>query len=329
MADKKGILIIGEHQDGNLKKITRELLSKGRALAADLGEETAVLFVGQGLADLAAEAGRFGADTVWLADAAGLATYSTEAYTQVVTTAVRAAQPRLVLWGATAFGRDLAPRVATRLGVSLVSECTGAELPDGGSVEFVRPVYAGKAYQRVVAGGPIQMATVRPNAFAAAEADSPKSPATKSVAAEVGQIRAQVLDVVKTVSSRPELTEAEVIVSGGRGLKGPEHFELVDKLADVLGAATGASRAAVDAGWRPHSHQVGQTGKVVSPTLYIALGISGAIQHLAGMGTSKFIVAVNKDPDAPIFKVASYGIVGDVFDVAPIMIEEFQKAKEA
>jgi electron transfer flavoprotein alpha subunit len=221
-------------------------------------------------------------------------------------------------------GKDLAPRLAARLGVGLATDCTGLEIDDG-RLLATRPIFAGKALAKVKLADDPQMATVRPNVLAAPEPDASKTANVEAVEAVAGEIRAKVVDIVGAGEGEIDVAEADIIVSGGRGVGGPEGFAPVRSLAKTLGAAVGASRAAVDAGWIEHSHQVGQTGKTVTPNLYIACGISGAIQHLAGMKTAKVIVAVNTDPEAPIFKLANYGIVADLFDVVPAMEEEFAK----
>jgi electron transfer flavoprotein alpha subunit len=224
-------------------------------------------------------------------------------------------------------GKDLLPRVAAKQGAGMVSDATGVSFA-GAELEIVKPVYAGKAFKKFASSGERFFVTLRPNTVAASEA--PAAGAVEKGEAPVGPFQAIVKEVLAAGGDKVPLAEAQVVVSAGRGLKGPEHWALVEDLAAAFGpgvAAVGASRAVCDAGWRPHSEQVGQTGKVVAPTLYIALGISGAIQHLAGMGTSKFIVAVNKDAEAPIFKVANYGIVGDVFEVVPKLTEAIQAVR--
>jgi electron transfer flavoprotein alpha subunit len=271
----------------------------------------------------------YGADQVLLARHDLLASYTTEGFTAAIVQAVQQVDARAILGAATAFGRDLLPRVAARLRVGLAQDCTEIRSLDGKQLECIRPIYAGKAFARVRPTRLPAMATLRPNVFSVRTPD-----ATRTAEAVIftpplkpEQIRARVTATLAAPGSRVELTEADVIVSGGRGMKGPENFPIVQELADALGGAMGASRAAVDAGWIGHEHQVGQTGKVVSPSLYIACGVSGAIQHLAGMGSSKVIVAINKDPEAPIFKVATYGIVGDLFQIVPAMTEAAKKLK--
>ena len=301
------VFVIAEHRDGRLKKSTFELL--GASSAA--GNETHAILLGDGVADLAKELGQYGAKTVHLAQNPALKYYTSEAYSKVIVGILKTAGADILLASHTPTGRDFMPRIAARLGVGLASDCTQLAF-EGTSIKVRRPVYAGKATAEVefVGSGP-RLATVRANALGVPKPDAGKS-----------------AEVVKGSSGRPDVTEASIVVSGGRSLKNAENFKLLEDLADVLGAAVGASRAAVDAGYRPHRDQVGQTGKVVSPTLYIACGISGAIQHLAGMRTSKTIVAINTDPEAPIYQVADYGIVADLFTIVPLLKEEFKKIKE-
>jgi electron transfer flavoprotein alpha subunit len=323
----KGIWVFAEHREGNIKKVVYELLSSGRKLAAETGEEVCALLFGKGVAGLAATLGEYGADKVYLADDDMLAQYTTDAYSLVLSELIKEKEPSVVLLGCTVLGRDLAARVAQKAKTGLMTDCTGMEL-SGGQVVFMRPVYAGKAFVKAVCPElrPV-MATVRPNVLIPREPQAGRGAEVVNVPVnlEKKDLRQVIKDVVLQVSTRPELTEANIIVSGGRGMKGPENYKILEELADVLGAAVGASRAAVDSGWIPQSYQVGQTGKTVSPTLYIACGISGSTMHLAGMRSSKFIVAINKDPEADIFKVADYGIVGDLFEVVPLFTEECKK----
>ena len=318
------IFIVAEHRDGRLKKSTFELL--GASSAA--GNETHAVLLGEGVADLAKELAHYGASKVHVAQDAALKNYTAEAYTKVLVDLLKSANPDAVLASHTPTGRDLMPRLATKLNVGLASDCTHLTF-DGGKLKARRAVYAGKATCEVefVGAGP-QLATVRANALGVPKPDTSKTAESITVAVSLSGLKTKVLDVVKGSSARPDVTEAAIVVSGGRSLKNAENFKMIEEMADVLGAAVGASRAAVDAGYRPHRDQVGQTGKVVSPTLYIACGISGAIQHLAGMRTSKTIVAINTDPEAPIFQVADYGIVGDIFAVVPLLKDEFKKLKE-
>ena len=317
------VLIIAEQRDGVLKKVAFEMLGIGAELAAALGGSVEAALLGAGLGDLPNTLAQYGATKVYVADDDALAVYSSEGYTNILAALAGKAEPAIILVGATALGKDLAPRLAARLGVGVASDCVGLEIADG-RLRATRPIYAGKALARVKLNGNPQMATLRPNVLPAPEPDAGKKATIEPVAAEVGNVRAKVVDLVGAAEGEIDVAEADIIVSGGRGVGGPEGFAPVHSLAKTLGAALGASRAAVDAGWIDHTHQVGQTGKTVTPNLYIACGISGAIQHLAGMKTSKVIVAVNKDPEAPIFKVANYGIVGDLFEVVPLLEKELQ-----
>jgi electron transfer flavoprotein alpha subunit len=313
------VLAYAEARDGKLRRASLEAVSEARRLADALSASVVAVVVGSGVKALGPELGSFGADRVLAFDDPALAAYATEPYARALAQAVSEAKPQIVLVPYTAAGKDLAPRVAARVGAGLVSDCVALSLKDG-RLQARRPMYAGKAYATVAWAGEPQMATLRPNVF-------PLGPTTPSRPVEVVEAkvdttsRARVTAVAAAAEGKVELSEAQVIVSGGRGLKGPEHFHLVEELGQAFGAAVGASRAVVDAGWVDHQLQVGQTGKTVSPTLYIACGISGAIQHLAGMSSSKVIVAINKDPDAAIFKVADYGVVADVFEVLPRITE--------
>jgi electron transfer flavoprotein alpha subunit len=317
------VLVIAEQRDGVLKKVAFEMLGVGAKLAAGLGGNVEAAILGSGLGDLANTLAQYGATKVYVADDQGLAVYSSEAYTDTVAALVGKVEPAIILLGATAMGKDLAPRLAARLGVGLASDCTALEI-DGSRLLATRPIYAGKALAKVKLNSDPQMATVRPNVMAAPEPDLSATATVEPIAALTDSVRAMVVDIIGAGEGEIDVAEAEIIVSGGRGVGGPEGFAPVRSLAKTLGAAVGSSRAAVDAGWIEHSHQVGQTGKTVTPNLYIACGISGAIQHLAGMKTSKVIVAVNKDPEAPIFNVANYGIVGDLFEVVPLLEKELQ-----
>jgi len=291
--------------------------------------ELTAAVIGSGIEGIAPTLGKYGADRVLVADDNAFKFYSPEGYTRVLAEVIKTRGPSIVLLPASALGKDLAPKLAARLKLGLATECTQLFITDG-RLEAQRPVYAGKALIRVRFETEPQLATLRPNVFPIKELDQPKSPSVEKVKISVSpaDLGAIVKEIIPAPGGRVDLTEADVVVSGGRGMKGPENFKLLEELADLLGGAVGASRAAVDAGWRPHSDQVGQTGKVVTPSLYIACGISGAIQHLAGMSSSKCIVAINKDPDAPIFQRADYGIVGDLFEVVPALIEEIKKLRK-
>jgi len=323
----KGIIIIVEQRDLQIRKVSLELLSQGRKLADETGEPLVAVVLGHGIEGLAQTVAASGADKVILIDDEKLANYTTGSYTSVLNKLIRKEEPQAVLIGNTAVGKDLAPRLAQRLGVGLASDCTEMEADEKNFLSFKRPIYAGKAFAHLSSNVRPILATIRPNTFKAEEPDASRQAEIVKETADIdtADLRAIIKEVAIAASERPDLTEANIIISGGRGMKGPENYGILEELADVVGAAVGASRAAVDSGWREPKFQVGQTGKTVAPTLYIACGISGAIQHLAGMGSSKFIVAINKDPEANIFTVADYGIVGDLFDVVPLLTEEFKK----
>lgn len=317
-------LVFVEQRDGKIRKASLEALSLARRLAG--GPVSAVL-PGKGVTPLAAGLGKYGAGVVHVADRDELALYSNKGYVGALDAAAKKENPDAVLLAATAMGKDVAPRFAARNDVSVLADVMDLRL-EGDRLVASRPVYSGKARAEVDCGRALlQIATTRPNVFPA-EADEAAAEA-RVEALELGDIaaRAHVVRIETSESKEQDVSEADVIVSGGRGIKGPENWPLIRDLQEALGAALGASRAVVDAGWIDHQHQVGQTGKVVSPTLYVACGISGAIQHLAGMGTSKVIVALNKDPEAPIFKVATYGIVGDIFQTVPEVAKAVRAAK--
>jgi len=313
------IVTFAEHREGKLRRPSLEAVSEARRLADARGAKVESVLIGSGVKGLADELASYGADRVHLFDATELAAYATEPYARALAQVVQASKPWAVFLPYTAMGRDLAPRIAAKLDAGLVSDCVALEVKDGRLVAR-RPMYSGKAYGTFAWAGEPQLATLRANVFALGKPDTSRK-AEVVVGTVDGNARAKVTAVHAKAGGKRELTESQIIVSGGRGLKGPEHFPLVEQLAAAMGAAVGASRAIVDAGWVDHQMQVGQTGKTVSPTLYIACGISGAIQHLAGMSSSKVIVAINKDADAPIFKVADYGVVGDVFEILPKLTE--------
>jgi electron transfer flavoprotein alpha subunit len=320
-------MTIAEQRDGEIRKVSYEVVSEGRRIADAMGQEVTALLLGSDIKDKAATLAHYGADKVLVADDPRLETYTTDAYVAVIADLVKANEPAVLLLGASVQGKDLASRLSARLGVGMAQDCTALSIEDGNLVA-VRPVYAGKAYARVTfSENRPHMATARPNVMVMNEPDASKAGEISdvSVTLDDGDLKTKVVEVLRDESGKVDLTEADKIVSGGRGMKGPEHYQILEDLAGVIGATVGASRSAVDAGWRPHADQVGQTGKVVSPNLYIACGISGAIQHLAGMSTSKVIVAINKDPDAPIFQKADYGVVEDLFKVVPALTEEVKK----
>ncbi|MBW2308316.1 MAG: electron transfer flavoprotein subunit alpha/FixB family protein [Deltaproteobacteria bacterium] len=312
----KDVWVYAEVKEGKLKKNAFELLSEGRKLADACGGDLAAVLVGNNVGGLVPDLGRYGPDKVYLAEHPDLEIYNGQVYAQIIGEIVGQYQPAIVLFGATAQGRDLSPLVAAKLETGIVSDCTHIFIEDG-SLTARRPVYAGKAFADVgFQNSDPQIVQARPNVLEIIE--NPREPEVISVSVQP-QTDAGVrrIELQAAATDRPDLTEAEIIVSGGRGVKSAENFAIIEELADVLGATVGASRSAVDAGWRPQSDQVGQTGKTVTPNLYIACGISGSIQHLAGMASSKYIVAINKDPDAPIFQKADYGIVDDLFKIVP------------
>jgi len=324
----QGVCVISEFRGGAFRRVSFEVASAGRRLADALGEPLTAIALGDGVADAAAALGHYGVEKVYAVDQPGLKDYLAETYTPVVAEILHTVQPKVVLSAASVDGKDLSARLAARLNAGLAQDCTELTI-ENGALKARRPVYAGKAlaWFEWADGAFPQMASCRPNVMDCLVADTSKSAAVEKAAVTVPDaVKSRVLGV-EAAAGKVDLAEAQVIVSGGRGLKAPENFALLEALADSLGGAVGASRAAVDAGWRPHADQVGQTGKVVTPSLYIACGISGAIQHLAGMGGSKFIVAVNKDPEAPIFGKADYGVVEDLFQFLPALIEEVKKLK--
>jgi electron transfer flavoprotein alpha subunit len=318
------VIVFIEQREGKAKKASFELV----AASAAAGNETHAVIIGDSVAAIANEAAQYGANKVHLVQDAGLKLYSAESYARALTTAIKALSPEIVLAAHTPMGKELMPTVSVQVDGSLATDCTSLTF-SGGKLQAKRPVYSGKAMVEVeFLGSGIQMATVRPNALGLPKADTTKTADASNISVDLSGLKTKILEVVKGNSARPDVTEAAIVVSGGRSLKSAENFKILEDLADTVGAAVGASRAAVDAGFRPHRDQVGQTGKVVSPTCYIACGISGAIQHLAGMRTSKVIVAINSDPQAPIFQIADYGVVGDLFQVVPALTNEFKKIKE-
>jgi electron transfer flavoprotein alpha subunit len=321
------IAVYLEARDGKIKKSSFEALAEAKRRAAELGVATAAVLVGGAVADLAPGAFAYGAANVYVIENELLADYSAQGYGLALAALAAEIRPEALFFPATAMGRDLAPRVAARLGVGLASDCVKVAVK-GGDLVFTRPIYAGKAVLTFTLKTRPRLATLRPNIFPLGEASAAAGEVVrKDVAIPDGAIKGRAVEVIREESGEIDVTEADVVVSGGRGLKGPDAFALLRDLAAVFPrAAVGASRSAVDSGWIGHQHQVGQTGKTVSPNLYIAAGISGAIQHLAGISSSKFIVAVNKDPEAPIFKIADYGIVGDLFEVLPKLKDELKKA---
>jgi len=320
------VLAVTEQKGGVLRKVSREVVAAARLLADAAGGSVDAIALGAPGLDAAGGAlGGAGADRVLVATDASFGNYAPDGYAATIAAQVQAGKYAAVLLAATATGRDLAARLAARLDAPLAMDATGVAL-EGGKVVATRPVYAGKAIEHVVLDHATVLVAIRPNIFAVSS--SGKAGTAVTIAATAGPVRTTVTGVKAAEQGALDVAEAQIVVSGGRGMKGPENFHLIEELAKAFGnAAVGASRAVVDAGWRPHGEQVGQTGKTVSPQLYVAVGISGAIQHLAGMRTAKVIVAINKDKDAPIFKIADYGIVGDAFEIVPKLAEEIRKAR--
>jgi len=316
------IWTVVEMRDGEVRIPTLEVLGACRRIGDAVGAKVALVLAGKDAEPAGREAAARGADILYLIEHEELAAYRTEPFAKAIADLAAEKKPNAILLPATSQGKDLAPRLAARLGTGLASDCIEADTDSAGVLTFTRPIYAGKVLEKIsIPEARPQMATLRPKIFAPGEADPGRQPEVVKVAADLSPdvLGKTVKETIKASTGRVELTEADFIVSGGRGMKEPDQFKILEELADTLGVAVGASRAAVDAGWRDHQDQVGQTGKTVTPTLYIACGISGAIQHLAGMSSAKCIVAVNKDPEAPIFKVADYGIVGDLFEVVPAL----------
>ncbi|HYB44228.1 MAG TPA: electron transfer flavoprotein subunit alpha/FixB family protein [Candidatus Methylomirabilis sp.] len=321
--------IVEDDRSGNPKKVMAEVLGEATRLAAAMGAQAeAVWLTAKAAPEGVKLLGELGAKRIWLLENPGFATYQGEVWTPVVAELATRESPQAILAPVTTRQRELMARLAARLGAGLSADSTALAVEDGKLVA-TRPVYAGKLLSKVTWAKAPWLATLRPNVFRPAE---PQSGASAQVEKPTFSMPGEGMKLVErkeeASTGLPELAEAEIVVSGGRGLKGPENFAILEALAKVIGGAVGASRAAVDAGWRPHRFQIGQTGRTISPKLYMGFGISGAIQHLAGMRTSKVICAVNKDPEAPIFKIADYGIVGDLFEVAPMLTEEFKKLLE-
>ncbi len=324
------ILVFCEQREGQLKKVGLEALGEARRLAPPASREVLAVVIGAEIASLATQIGSCGASRVLVAEDSRLCYYSSELYAGILAQAADQHQPVAIFMGATAMGKDLAPKLAARLKSAVMQDCVKLDMEGDGSLVATRPVYGGKLRALVKPTSPVrQVATLRPNVFEARTPDPAATVPVESLGVPAAGERplSTVREIQQAAAGKVELTEASIIVSGGRGLKGPENFALIEELAGVLGAAVGASRAAVDAGWKPHSYQVGLTGKTVSPQLYVACGISGAIQHQAGMSSARTIVAINNNPNAPIFKLATYGIVGDLFEILPLLTKEIKQLK--
>lgn len=325
----RDIWVVIEHQHGSPKRISFELLGRARSLATELSGQAIAFLPGAGVEDVARTLGPRGADVVYAVDHPLLATYTTDGYTTVLADALRAAPPFAVLIGSTAQGRDLAPRVAARLQTGIITDCASLELQDGQLV-VSRPMYTRKAIgtMRFVGEG-TRIAVVLPAVYPVPPVDPTRTAQIRNLSSHLDPrtIRTTVKDVRAIARETIPLIEADIIVSGGRGLRGPENFPVLDALARELGAAVGSSRPPVDSGWVPHDYEIGQTGKTVSPHVYIACGISGAPQHLAGMSGSKYIIAINKDINAPIFQIADLGVVGDLFEIIPKLTKAVKSTK--
>ena len=318
----KKVVVLGESRDGKLRNVTFEAIAAAHEVA-DGGEVIGVL-IGDHVKDQADELLYYGADHVMIVEHPHLSYYTSDGFAQALQAILDQVNPDAVLFGHTSIGKDLAPKIAARLQTGLISDAIDVSVA-GEHLVFTRPIYSGKAFEKVISTDRLLLATIRPNNVAPLERDASRSGEVTPVSVDIQNLRTIVKEVIKKTSEGVDLSEAKVIVAGGRGVKSKEGFEPLKELAQTLGAAVGASRGACDADYCDYALQIGQTGKVVTPDLYIACGISGAIQHLAGMSNSKVIVAINKDPEAEIFKIADYGIVGDLFEVVPLLNEELKK----
>ena len=319
------ILVVTEIRDRQIKGINYEAYSAAKKLAQDTNQSVTALLLGSNIASLAEIPAKYGIDQVVLVEDPKLDKYSPDCYAAAVSEVARQKDAAIILMGATNMGKDLMARAAFELDTALAQDVVTFKV-DSGQVGCVRPIYAGKVYAEVSVTSTPVMATIRPKAFKAAE--NPVTANVEKLSVNLPDPVIVVEEVIATTGGKLDVTEADIIISGGRGMKGPENWHLIEELAEVVGGATGCSRPVSDEGWRDHGEHIGQTGKTVSPTLYVACGISGAIQHLAGMSSSKYIVAINKDKDAPIFNVADYGIAGDVFEVLSVLTEEINKVRK-
>ena len=327
--DYKGVFVFAQQEDNKLTGVSMELVSKANELAEALDTEVTAVVLGYEIGDMANKLGRYGADNVILADAPELKVYMTEPYAHVLTSIIQEKKPEIVLYGATAIGRDLAPRVSARVHTGLTADCTGLEVdPETKNLRMTRPAFGGNIMATIICPDyRPQMATVRPGVMQRiSPIESHAKVENYKVELPKESINVEIMDIVKKVSDKMDIQDAKILVSGGRGMGCPENFKLLEDLAEAFGGTVSSSRACVDAGWVPKDRQVGQTGKTVRPDLYIACGISGAIQHLAGMEDSDVIIAINKDETAPIFEVADFGVVGDVMKILPAFTEQVKKA---
>lgn len=319
----KKVLVLGETRQGELRQVTYEAIAAAKKIAD--GGEVVGLLLGSEVTSLANTMIHYGADRVIVAEHPDLQNFTPEGYTQVIMQVLESEKPEGFVLGHTSIGKDIAPRIASRMNSGLISDVVKLDCNEDEFV-FTRPIYSGKAFEKKMIKEGIIFATIRPNNIDSLEKDESRTGEIVPISVEIKDLQTIVKDVVRKATGGVDLSEAKIIVSGGRGVKSQEGFNVLQELADVLGGAVGSSRGACDAGYSDYSLQIGQTGKVVTPDLYIACGISGAIQHVAGMSNSKIIVAINKDPEAPIFNVADYGIVGDLFEVVPMLTEEFKRS---
>ena len=318
------ILAVAEQRDNSIKKVSMEVVRAASTLAKQTGGEAIALVIGSRIPDAAAELGGFGIQRVIAVQHPKLEKYSATAYARVIAEIAKNEHADAVLLSATALGKECSARVAVKLDAGLAADCTGLRIEDG-DIIATRPMYAGKVLTDVKIVSPLKVISLRPNVFTPGTSDG-STPKIETAEITLTDADLSVMATeISQVTGKLDVAEADIIVTGGRGIKGPENFTMIEELASVIGGAVGASRAVVDAGWRPHAEQVGQTGKTVAPSLYIAVAVSGAIQHVAGMSSSKYIVAINKDKDAPIFQIADYGIIGDAFEVVPALTQELKK----
>ncbi|MFJ5768397.1 electron transfer flavoprotein subunit alpha/FixB family protein [Psychrobacillus sp. NPDC093180] len=320
----KKVLVLAEAREGALRNVSYEAIAAGKQISN--GGEVVSVLLGDSVQGLTAELGKYGADRVITVEHPHLKQYTSDGYGQALLAVIEQENPQAIVFGHTALGKDISPKIASKLQIGLVSDVTAIE-GEGDAAVYIRPIYSGKAFEKVKVKDGIEFITIRPNNIAPLAKDDSKSADVSSLSVDITNLRTIIKEVVRKSSEGVDLSEAKVVIAGGRGVKSEEGFAPLKELADVLGGAVGASRGACDADYCDYSLQIGQTGKVVTPDLYIAAGISGAIQHLAGMSNSKIIVAINKDPEANIFKVADYGIVGDLFEVIPLLTEEFKQLK--
>jgi electron transfer flavoprotein alpha subunit len=329
LKDYKGIWVFIEQKNGLVQSVSYELLGKANELSKKLNCEVSGVLIGNNMEGQLNELIARGADNIYLVEAPELANFQDDPYTNILVELIRKHKPEIILCGATAIGRSLISRVAINIKAGLTADCTGLDIDPGKKILLqTRPAFGGNIMATIISPNyRPQMATVRHKVFVPMEPDKKRKGKVikESFDSKLYFSRTKLIDIVEEIESTVNLAEADFIVSGGRGIGGPENFAIIKELAQVLGAAVGSSRAAVDAGWMPYSHQVGQTGRTVAPKIYIACGISGQIQHLVGMQSSKIIIAINKDPEAPIFKVATYGIIGDLFQIIPALTKRFKE----